>query len=100
MRGLVRNTPLNAWLGRWLGDATGTSPVDAAQVLGAAVYDLALLASGLIGSAGVARLSSDPDHQPLRLLPGTVLAYLPRVPAPSYCSTVACLKCSTLVQLR
>ena len=76
VRGLVRRTPLNAWLGRWLGDAAATPPVDAAQVLGAAVYYLALLVVfiGVCEALGLTLIT-----EPLRLLLGTVLAYLPRV---------------------
>ena len=74
--GLVRRTPLNAWLGRWLGDASGATPVDAAQVVGDVVYYLALLVV-FIGVCEALQLTL--ITEPLRLLLGTVLAYLPRV---------------------
>ena len=74
--GLVRRTPLNAWLGRWFGDASAVPPVDAAQVLGGFVYYLALLLV-FIGVCEALQLTL--ITEPLRLLLGTVLAYLPRV---------------------
>ena len=76
MTGLVRRTPLNAWLGRWFGDASAVPPVDAAQILGGFVYYLALLLV-FIGVCEALQLTL--ITEPLRLLLGTVLAYLPRV---------------------
>src|SRR5215510_15689275 len=76
VRGLVRRTPLNAWLGRWLGDDSGATPVDAAQVVGAAVYYLALLVV-FIGVCEALQLTL--ITEPLRQLLQTVLIYLPRV---------------------
>src|SRR6187431_2410852 len=76
VRGIVRRTPLNAWLGRWFGDATASPPIDAAQILGDVVYYLALLVVfiGVCEALGLTLIT-----EPLRLLLGTVLAYLPRV---------------------
>src|SRR4030095_6194107 len=69
VRGLVRRTPLNAWLGRWLGDDSGATPVDAAQVVGAAVYYLALL---LVFIAVCEALNLTLITEPLRQLLQTV----------------------------
>jgi hypothetical protein len=74
--GLVRRTPVNAWLGRWFGDESAVPPVDAAQVLGAFVYYLALL---LVFIGVCEALNLTLITEPLRLLLGTVLAYIPRV---------------------
>ena len=74
--GLVRRTPLNAWLGRWFGDTSAVSPIDAAQVIGDLVYYLALL---LVFIAVCEALGLTLITEPLRLLLDTVLAYLPRV---------------------
>ena len=95
--GLVRRTPLNAWLGRWFGDASAATPVDAAQVVGDFVYYLALLVV-FIGVCEALQLTL--ITEPLRLLLGTVLAYLPRVLGAVVLLLVACLKCSNSVQLR
>src|SRR5262245_45542636 len=76
VHGVLRRTPLNSWLGRWLGDDTGATPVDAAQVIAAAVYYFALLVV-FIGVCEALNLTL--ITEPLRQLLDTVLTYLPRV---------------------
>jgi hypothetical protein len=82
VRGLLRRTPLNAWLGRWLGGEgaapgeAAAAPVDAAGAIGAFVYYLVLLIT-FIGVCEALKLTL--ITEPLRLLLATILAYLPRV---------------------
>jgi hypothetical protein len=75
-RGLIRRTPLKAWLGRWFGDDSGAAPVDAAQVVGGAVYYLVLL---LVFIAVCEALNLTLITETLRQLLETILIYVPRI---------------------
>jgi hypothetical protein len=73
--GLLRRTPLNAWLGRWFGD-DAAPPFDTAGAIGAGLYYLVLLAT-FIGVCEALQLTL--ITEPLRQLLNTILTYLPRV---------------------
>jgi len=75
-RSVLRRTPLNAWMGKWLGDDSGKIPVDAAQVVASGVYYLALL---LVFIGVCEALNLTLITVPLNQFLETVLVYLPRV---------------------
>src|SRR5262245_9304877 len=75
-RGLLRRTPVNSWLGRWLSDHAVATPVDAAQLIASAVYCLALL---LVFIGVCEALNLTLITEPLRQLLQTVLVYIPRI---------------------